>query len=87
MGRENAWRLLDWEYVCYQAPAVRQRYNRADERAEYGESWFQFVYTETGLCPDVQSWWDSLSADRQLELLNNRLQELRDSVCELEGVL
>ena len=88
---KEAWKFLDWEYVCEQSPKIQTAYKKADWRAEYGINFYEFIYTAEGklerLEHFVQEWWDSLDIERKRELLSERRQFYRDKVDSLDFLL
>ena len=84
---EHAWKLLDWEYVCDHSFEIRALYDQRDASEEYGLNWFEFIYT-TEECYDLaQKWWKELPEKTQRFMLSKRLEELRDTAKEIEGIL
>ena len=67
-----SWQLLDWEYVCDQAPDIQIAFYDADLSAEYGVNFQEFIDTTEGLEAGAQKWWNSLDIDRKKELLAER---------------
>lgn len=79
------WRLLDWENVCEQAPAIQRAHDKADCLSEYGRNFYEFINTAQGLNTLAQEWWDSLAPARKRELIADRICRLRDLLDLLEA--
>lgn len=84
MISDNAWGLLDWQYVCSQAPGVATKHEHASDSAEYGVNFFEFIETEEGLTKDVEKWWKGLSEDERLKILEEKAACVRNILDDLE---
>lgn len=77
---EHPWELLKWDYVCDQSPDIQLAYEKANDSAEYGVNWYEFINNISHtphFSTTADKWWNSLPHERQLELLK---KELDDSI-------
>jgi hypothetical protein len=87
MRIKDAWRYLDWDYVCDQAPEVRLKYERDTFGNECVDGWYQYINFTDGLSELIQKWWDSLSRTERRELLKNRRQAILQQANGLQRAL
>lgn len=79
------WRLLDWDYVCDQCGEIREAHEKASRHAEYGVNFYEFINTANGLQPMAQRWWDSLTEERQQELIKERISHFESLIEQLKA--
>ena len=72
----DGYRLIKWERVCDQCPAIEAAHDRASEGAEYGINFHEFINTADGLGELAAVWWTELPKERRMELLRERERDL-----------
>lgn len=82
----EAWRNLDWGYVCRQAPLIEQSFFEAFGVLSF-ENYIRDYIEIDHLYDKAQQWWDSLSREDQVRLLQERRSYLLTKIESLDIIL